>query len=168
MPRYQPTEFSPKPVSARVTYRGMGGFLNPPTHPEHHLHVETDLRRRKDNRGGMSLSAAAECDYIDPRVRAEAKRRLAKWEAPPSDDPAIVDWRHQVLGYFRGMYRKPATPHPYEWHVANLASDPERDPIEHADAHAGVHHIRRFYPDYVPTEDDFAGAYWGTKPEPGA
>ncbi|HEY5657143.1 MAG TPA: hypothetical protein VIY27_05095 [Myxococcota bacterium] len=156
-----------KPVSARVTYRGMGGFLNPPTHPEHHLHVETDLRRRPENRGGMSLSAAAECDYIDPRARAEAQRRLAKWEPLPIDDPAIVDWVHQVLGYFRGMYQGLRGPVPpgTEWHVENLFSDPERDPVQSADSHAGVHYIRKFYPEYMPTAEDFAGAYWGTKPE---
>jgi len=165
MPRYQPTELSPRPVSARVTYPGMGGFLNPPTHPEHHLHVETDLRRREENRGGMSLSAAAECDYIDPAARAEAKRRLAKWEPLPIDRPALVDWRRQVLGYFRGMYRGQAVPPGQEWHVQWMVHNPDADPIQHADDHGGVHFIRTFYPEYMPTEEDFAGAYWGTKPE---
>jgi len=28
-----------------------------------------------------------------------------------------------------------------------------------------VHCIRRYYPDYPPTEAHFAGAYWGSTPE---
>ncbi len=30
--------------------------------------------------------------------------------------------------------------------------------------HAGVHLIRRYYPEYEPRAEDFAAAYWGTKP----
>lgn len=152
----------------RVVRGGMGGFLNPPTHPEHELHVETDLRRRPENRGGMSLTAAAEAKWLDAATRAEARRILADWQPPSPDSPEVVDWRRQVLGYFRGMYRNPNAPSGQEWHAGSMIHDPDRDPIENADDHGGVNLIRHYYPDYMPTEEDFGGAYWGTRPSNGA
>ena len=147
-----------------IVHPGMGGFLNPPTHPEHDWHVETDLRRRPENRGGMSLSAAVDATWLDPATRAEAKKLLKSWQPPSPSSPEITDWRQQVLGYFRGCYRNPGSPDG-EWNASNLVIDQNRDPIANADDHAGVHLIREFYPDYVPTEDNFGGAYWGSKPE---
>lgn len=149
----------------RIIHPGMGGFLNPPTHPEHDWHVETDLRRRPENRGGMSLTAAAEATWLDSSTRAEAKKLLKSWRPPPPNSPEIIDWRQQMLGYFKTMYRNDNAPSGHEWDASTMYIDPERDPILNADAHAGVHYIRKFYPDYVPTETDFEGAYWGTKPD---
>ncbi len=150
----------------RVSNRsGMGGFLNPPGHPEHNSHVETDLRRRKCNRGGMSLGAAVDCEWLDDATRNHARRILDRWEAPPIGSPEIVDWVSQMLGYFRTMYRNPEATGECAWHVSDMIVDPKRDPLANADDHAGVHFIRGYYPDYMPTADDFAGAYWGTKPD---
>lgn len=149
----------------RIVQPGMGGFLNPPTHPEHDWHVETDLRRRPENRGGMSLTAATEATWLDSATRAEARKMLKNWQPPPLNSPEIVDWRQQVLGYFRGMYRNPNEPKDEQWNASTMIHDPNRDPIANADEHAGVHLIRKYYPGYVPTEEDFGGAYWGSKPK---
>jgi hypothetical protein len=149
----------------RIVNPGMGGFLNPPTHPEHDWHVETDLRRRPENRGGMSLTGAVESTWLDSSTRSEAKKLLKSWKPPPINSPEIVDWRQQVLGYFRSMYRNPNAPKNEQWNASVMIADRDRDPIANADEHAGVHFIRKFYPDYVPTEEDFGGAYWGSRPE---
>jgi len=149
---------------ARIVSGGMGGFLNPPTHPGHRAHVMTDLRRRPENRGSMSLESAAESEWLDPATRAAARKMLRDWVPPPINSPEIADWIHQVLGYFRGMYRNDNAPRGQEWNAGTMHVDPDRDPLLNADAHAGVHLIREYYPDYMPSRADFGGAYWGTRP----
>lgn len=113
----------------------------------------------------MSLTAAAKDSWLDPATRAEARKMLKAWQPPPPNSPEIIDWRQQVLGYFRSMYRNPNAAKGEEWNASTMIVDRDRDPLENADDHAGVHLIRRYYPDYVPTEEDFGGAYWGSKPE---
>lgn len=150
-------------MSAAVVNGGMGSFLCPPTHPEHTMHVETDTHRRRENRGGCSLSYAAECDYIDPAVRARARCILKQWDAPPLETPAVQEWILQVLGYFKGCYRNTKAPEGQQWHADKLVINNALDPVEYADAHAGVNLIRKYYTAFVPTAEHFAGAYWGTK-----
>jgi len=143
---------------------GCGGFLNPPTHPEHTISVATyDARGRSD--GCMSLTSAKDCDYIDPSVAAQAARILAEWERPSLESVEVREWIAQVLGYFANCYRNPDRSGHEQWYASHLLIA-RRDPIEHASDHAGVYLIRHFYPEYVPTREDFAGAYWGTKPDP--
>lgn len=105
----------------------------------------------------MALTSAAEYDWTDAGVRAEAKRILDEWDRPSLDSPEIGDWIAQVLGYFRRCYRGPEG-----WNAADLTID-DRDPMTSIDTHAGVHLIRKFYPEYDPSPADFAGAYWGQK-----
>ena len=128
------------------------------------MSVETDLRRRKENRGGMSLSAAVECEWLDASTRAAAKRNLDAWQTRklPLDAPEVVDWCRQVLGYFRNCWKGTGDE---PWNVQNLRMGPRPEGATDAD-HAGVNLIRRYYPGYWPTPADWAGAYWGTKPEP--
>ena len=153
-----------KYISARInTRRGMGGFLNPPGHPELTSSVETNLRRRLENRGSMSLSYAAECDYISPAVRAEAKRKLAEWSANrlAIDSNEVQAWVRQVLGYFKGCYRNPDRSGVQQWNASELIID-NRDPLANADDHAGVRTIRHYYPEFTPTAEHFAQARWGS------
>ena len=68
-----------------------------------------------------------------------------------------------MLGYFRGCFNF----HPENetgWHAGNLTIDSGVDPLENADFHAGVHLIRRYYPEFQPTREHFLQAYWGSKP----
>ena len=150
----------------RIASGGAGAFLDPPTYPQHAYHVECDLRRRPENRGMMSLEYASTCEYISAGVRVRAKRMLAKWQAPPIDSPEIVDWRLEVLGYFAGCYADLSLPEADRWNAGNLLipklypaqAEKVTDPVNQ---HAGVRHIRRFYPDWTPTDEDFARAKWG-------
>jgi hypothetical protein len=151
------------PEKGRLVYEGMGGFLNPPTHPEHNWSVETDLRRRPENRGRMSLSAAVESKWLEPAAKASAQRKLESWKRPALESVKVQDWIIQVLGYFRDCYYNPE--HGAEgWHAGKVMIDHERDPMAWVDHHAGVRLIRKYYPEFVPEREHFKQAYWGTKP----
>ncbi len=143
-----------------IVNEGMGGFLNPPTHPEHGMSVMFDLRRRRENRGSMSLSSAVACEWLDPLTRERAKSVLDGWKAPAIESPEVAEWIRSVLGYFRSCYRNPAAGE-REWHASDMLIDANRDPLAFDCEHAGVHLIRKYYPDFVPTADDFALARWG-------
>ncbi len=162
-----------KTEKGRIVGRGMGGFLNPPGHPEHTHSVETDLRRRPENRGGMSLSSAVECEYLDRATRRAARLMIYGWDKkkPGIENPAhpeLREWVYQVLGYFRGCYQGPG--HETEcWNADKLMIHKGADTLPGADwnKHAGVHLIRKYYPEYEPKMADFERAYWGTKPTAG-
>jgi hypothetical protein len=47
--------------------------------------------------------------------------------------------------------------------VGGLFNNALAYPIER---HAGVNCIRKFYPDFVPTPEEWADAQWGSKPAP--
>jgi hypothetical protein len=149
---------------ARIIYKGAGGFLNPPGHPEHTKSVETDLQRRPENRGSMSLSFAADCDYIDASTQRRAQVILHEWTLRRYrlTSEETQDWIRQVLGYFRGCFKGGGS---NPWNADQLRITQDIDPLLNADIHAGVHLIRKYYPEYVPAQDHFDGAYWGAKPE---
>ena len=138
---------------ARIIQSGMGGFLNPPGHPEHTTSVETDLRWRPENRGRMSLTAASKCGYIDPAIRAKATRLLTAYVPPDIASDEGRTWARSVLGYFRGCYRNPQKAGEDQWHAAHVDVDSNRDPLANADDHAGVHWIRKWYPEFRPTKE---------------
>lgn len=149
---------------ARVVRNGQGHFLAPPEYPSHEYHVQTDLRRRPDDRGSMELTyAVEEAPWLDPETKREAKALIDKWKTsrPALNSQKVQDWIHQVLGYFKNGYRNPSAG-AQQWHASKLIFD-ERDPVQNADDHAGVHLIRKFYPEFAPTERDFARAYWGKR-----
>ncbi len=142
-----------------VVNQGMGGFLNPPGHPEHHWSVQTDLSRRPWNRGGMSLSSAVDSEWLDEGTKAAAQRKLDSWQPLPPEDESVLDWIAQVLGYFANCYRGDGE-EPECWHVSNLKIQPGACDLNE---HAGVHLIQRYYPQYKPNCEDFERAYWGKK-----
>jgi hypothetical protein len=79
----------------RITNRsGMGGVFNPPRHPEHTHHVETDLRKRRENRGGLSLLYSLELNYIPNAIKDEIKKLIDKWEKEklPLNHPEVIEW----------------------------------------------------------------------------
>ena len=153
--------------NGKIVAGGAGGFLNPPTHPEHNFHMETDLRRRPENRGFMSLSSAKDCEYLNRESRQAARKLLSSWVRPDIESEEVKNWIYQVLGYFRGCYQGNPELGEASWDVSNLRMNlPPEERVEmRIDQSAGVHFIRKFYPEYEPTEEDFQRAYWGTKPE---
>lgn len=128
---------------------GMGGFLNPPGHPEHEWSVEIDLRRRPENRGSMSLTAATESEWLTPATRAAARRKLAEWQPLPLTDPAVRKWVASVMNYFRGCFKNTSLSEEEAWNASKLVIDRTR-PVD--DEHAGVRLIRKYYPDFKLTD----------------
>lgn len=152
-------------LKGTLTNQGMGGFLNPPTHPEHEWSIiEVNGRKNPENLEAQSLSGViGEGSIWDGFTRGAAKAKLKNWQPLPIDDPAVQDWIQQVLGYFRGCYANPELPEPGRWNASTLLISSERDPLEWADLHAGVRLIRKYYPEFQPTREQFAEAYWGMK-----
>lgn len=136
---------------------GMGGFLNPPGHPEHDWHVESGAGWRSS----ASLSHAVETEYLSDELRREAAAKLAEWDADklPLDAPEVVAWVRSVLGYFANCY---AGEGPTPWRAGSLKIERGRDPMISPADHAGVNMIRNFYPEFTPTAADFANAKWGS------
>lgn len=155
--------------NGRIVREGMGGFLAPPTHPEHDYSI-------RYNGGCMALSGAADADFLDDETRAKARALLGEWKPIPMDHLEVKDWISQVLGYFENCYRGEG-PEPECWYAGKLRIPPKDGTAPRPlDEHAGVHHIRKFYPEFAPTPQDFIRARWGTnggrskverpKPEP--
>lgn len=137
-----------------IIYSGMGGFLKPPTHPEHTHSV-------RENGGSMSLSVAVECEYLDDAVKNEAKKLLNEWQAPDINSPEIKEWIYEILGYFNHCYSKGGINRSVNDGMEIIEADPFKSKI--IDRHLGVIMIREYYPKYTPTKEDFKNAYWGKK-----
>lgn len=149
--------------NARIVHNsGQGGFLCPPSHPMHTTHVETDLHRQPENRGSMSLEYALTCEWIDESVKIACRKLLADWDAskPGLDDPTVKTWVRSTLAYFRGCYDGGDQFGDRRWDASNLRTNRDADPMLNVDLHAGVHFVLRYYPDFMPTADDFTGK-WG-------
>lgn len=163
------------PERWRLRHEGAGGFLNPPGHPEHSFSIETEG-------GCASLQYVVDNPSHFPAGAVGAARsKLSAWEAGEPDG----DWVAQVLGYFRNCYRPTDGSSgasdliiPNNLRISTLeeldgltvieAKDTEDDvyhvdPMQNVDRHAGVAYIRKFYPGFVPTQDDFDRARWGRK-----
>lgn len=146
----------------RIVNTGMGGFLNPPGHPDHNYSVEYD-RRRGVYHSCSSLSSVRGERHIPVEVRAQARSLIKRWEAENASTTPDPEWVLQVLGYFRGCYRNDNAPAGQEWHATHTTIDQDRDPMLNAHNHTGVNFVRKFYPGFQPTAEMFAGAYWGSK-----
>ena len=136
-----------------IVNKGMGGFLNPPTHPEHDRSVQ-------GKNFSMSLTGALEADWLTDHTKLKAKTILDAWEPLRLD--LVKDWIYQVLGYFHDCYVGQDEQGNASWNADKLRIA-KIDPMLNIDLHAGVHLIRKYYPEYVPIKEDFDNAYWGTK-----
>lgn len=152
-----------KVYGAKIVHTGMGGFLCPPGHPAHEWRVETG--RSGNPNGCYSLESAIKCDYLPATIRGRASGLLKRWGANklPLTDATVREWVKRTLGYFRGCYAGMNAQGEYSWDVSDLRIDRKCDPLLNASLHAGVRMVRVYYPEYQPSAEDFAQAYWGTK-----
>lgn len=148
-------------IYGKIVASGMGGFLNPPTHPEHSFSVSSSY----GDTFSMSLTAAAKTDWLNSATKAAARHLLKTWKAPAIESTEVQDWIAHVLGYFKSCYSGSDSDGNISWNASDLRILPDADPVLNADIHAGVHLIRGYYPEFTPTAEDFARAYWGTKTE---
>lgn len=91
-----------KYISARIAPGSMGSYLMPPNHPMHTNAVETDLERKKDNRGSMSLEYALTQEYVSPELKKKIIALLNQWELSklPLTDPLVVKWIKETKKHF--------------------------------------------------------------------
>jgi hypothetical protein len=73
----------------------------------------------------------------------------------------VQEWVLQVLGYFSGCYN--FSTDEGGWNADKLTIDMFVHPMKAIDYHAGVHRIRKYYPDFMPTQAQFNIAHWGTE-----
>jgi hypothetical protein len=137
----------------RIRNSGMGGFLNPPGHPEHNYSVE--VGRRNNPHSIMSLTVATEANWLNDATRSNARGLLESWKPLPIGHPQVAAWIRNVLGYYRNCYRNPNLPEPQCWYGSDVLIDRDRNPLETPEDHCGVHFIRKYYPGYWPSRDDF-------------
>lgn len=141
-----------------------GCFLEPPNHPTYSWEIS-------DRNNLMSLNSVEENpSWFDKHTIERAKELLANWNKLPIDHPEVQAWIHEVLGYFKNCFANQVMLHVNNdkraWNASHLYImniDPFY-PHNMVDEHAGVHLIRKHYPDFIPTEQDFKLAYWGKKP----
>lgn len=143
----------------RIISGRAGCFLDPPNFPNYLYKVETDLNLRKENRGSLSITYAANCGWVDPDVRARCGKLIADWylNKPELTSPEVTEWISSVLGYFRNCYVRSKDG---SRNVSNLLIDAGRDPMKFWYLHAGVLKIQDFYPEFLPTEQHFISAKW--------
>lgn len=146
-----------KKTNGYLSKSGCGGFLNPPTHPEHDYSITG-----KDF--AISLTSAVESDWLNDDTRKVAKNLLDSWKAPAIELPEIQEWILKVLGYFKGCYKVSGNSAPDCWNANKLIVDSKLNPLTNCNRHAGVNLIRKFYPAFIPTAKHFQNAYWGKKP----
>lgn len=141
----------------KLVASGQGGFLNPPTHPEH----SWSIRSIHGQTFFMSLTGAVEADWLADETRAIAYRKLATWVRPALASDEVRAWIKDVLAYFRHCYR--GIQHDETaWHASNVQVNAKADELANAEIHAGVHYVRKYYPEFVPVADDFTGT-WGKR-----
>lgn len=146
----------------KLRNEGMGGFLCPPTHPMHTRSV-VEVNTRGREVGCMCLTSALEATYVPDNVRAQAKTLLDGWKAPSIDEAEVQDWIRLCWGYFKRMKRNHAVPEPRCWYASDMIVADRAARIDDPDLEdqAALHHIRCYYPDYQPTAEHLAEAYWG-------
>lgn len=87
----------------KVTSGGMGSWLCPPGHPSHEFSVETDLGRKKENRGSMNIEYALTQSYIHPETRKDIEKLLSDYTPPVIGSSEFNYWAEDVMRYFKSL-----------------------------------------------------------------
>jgi len=150
-------------ITYKIANTGCGGFLAPPNHPTKDKCIEEYEGSELVGIYSIEHTDRTNCDSIF-MLRCLELIDIWKESKLAINCEETEDWIHQVLGYFRGGYGNPNIPEPERWNVSNLEFD-NRDPLINFADSAGVHCIRKFYPEYIPIKSDFDNAYWGERKE---
>ncbi len=127
---------------------GNGSFLEHPNHPTHFWGAVEVMKNGRGDYGCSSIESYRGLFKEVDDIYAKTKIRTAT-------DPVSIDWIRQVLGYFKNCY----SPDGKEWSANKLVIKKDGE----VNLHAGIHHIRKTYPGYVATKEDWENAYWGKK-----
>lgn len=144
----------------KIRMESGGCFLDPPNYPTYKYSVSSVY----GDTFFMSLPAAVEADWLDDETKIKAKDLLERWNKLPLDHAEVQDWIHQVMGYFKGCFQ--GEDGSWDAGKLNIIKYPiAEDVVISQDSHAGVHLIRKFYPEFKLTTACLMKAYWGKKPE---
>lgn len=86
----------------RLINTGMGGYLNPPNHPEHNWSVQTDLHKKRENRGSMRLSYTLTEEWLSIEQKQMIKDKLAEWDKLPLTHKLVKEWISKCKKHFAG------------------------------------------------------------------
>ena len=120
---------------------GMGSFLCPPNHPNHYFSYENS---------NISCSIEYIIDNpteFDKEIVILANDRMNEWNKLDKlslTDSRTESWINFVMTYFENCYQNPETK---SWNATDLLIA-NLNPIENQDTHAGVHFIRKYYPEF--------------------
>ena len=150
-----------RPVYVTTENKGAGSFLEPPFSKTHQFGIVAGY----DHGNGYQEYSSIDYYLSDANVPQSAKhviqRIIGKTDIPSIDYPEIQDWICHVLDYFKNCYSGQDSKGEISYNVSDLRIDPAADPLLNCDIHAGVHFIRKYYPSFIPTREQFDKAYWG-------
>lgn len=96
---------------------GSGCAGDPPAFPTYFYGIETGLSRPSRDRGSMSLTSAAEHDWISAETKRQAADLIAQWYASgrlPEDHPRVQLWQKSQYQHFAHCYYRPTEPDEYK------------------------------------------------------
>jgi hypothetical protein len=128
---------------------GMGGFLNPPNHPEHTYSIQEF--RGGHEVGSYSLTSAARDEYLPALVRGTAKGALKRWQAGEID----IEWMASVYNYFRHCYSRDGINRNVNDKNATVTygkfwDNAEQEQYENPAHHLGYLYVKQYYPEHQP------------------
>lgn len=126
---------------------GMGGYLDPPNYPTHTYSVHSGPKANPHSI--MSLPSAAQADYLDPVIRAQAQALIDAWHAnrPTLDSEQVQVWIANRQRHWASCWYS-ATPDAYGCHAGSpywKGAPRAEDAQDYA-----TYHIQKFYPEYQP------------------
>jgi hypothetical protein len=139
--------------------KGAGSFLEPPFSKTHQYGYVAGVDRGNGYQEYGSINSLLESENVPESAKKEIKSIIGEEVKMSINDPSIQDWIHNIMGYFNSCYSPDG--------VNRSASDCviiKGSPFEIGiDKHLGVMFIREYYPEYIPSQEDFDKAYWGKK-----
>lgn len=133
-----------KKYNARIVNKGFGCFLNPPTYPEYSKSVFFwDIKPEFGQY--CCLSYAVDWNRLEDNIKQAAKQILDTWQKPDINNPDIQKWILKVMKTYKHLYRGLDG----NWAWSDLLKDKQYDPVINQDSHAGVHFIRKYYPEFI-------------------
>lgn len=128
---------------------GMGGLLNPPTHPEHTYSIQEF--RGGHEVGFYSLSSCLSSEWMPRAVKGAAKGILKHWQAGKIDKA----WEATIYNYFRHCYsldgiNRNVSDKNNMITFGKFWGNAEQEQGMNPTHHLAYMFIKEFYPDYEP------------------
>lgn len=139
-------------IRGRIFNGGIGCFLTPPNYPNQRFGV-----KMKDRYCSLDY-VKHHPELFDDNLCNKVKTILNDWfeNKPSLKDDAVKTWIYSVLKYFANVYSIDGKSTDVN-DKTNCVILEGRDQLDY-EHHMGVLYIRKFYPEYIPTDEDFINA----------